>query len=246
VINWGNIPLGTVLPFPFASYGKTNGESITLTGLAVTDVEVYKGVSMTQRASDAGYVLLDTDGIDIDGTTGIHAFSIDTGDNTDAGFFVAGSLYWVIVSAVTVDSQTVNFVAGTFRLVAAESVAGVMEADTTHLAGQAVTAAAGVTFPSSIASAADMALVLARLVGIAVTTGSVTTDAGNSAISFETDRTETANDYWKDAFLLLTSGTLTGQVKKVTAYNGTTKIITVQDGFTATPADGVTFAIINR
>lgn len=123
MINWGSIPLGTVLPFPFASYAAA-GESITLTGLAVTDVEVYKGVSMTQRSSDAGYALLDTDGIDIDGVTGIHAFSIDTGDNTDAGFFVAGSLYWVVVSAVTVDGKTVSFLAGSFRLVAAEDTAG--------------------------------------------------------------------------------------------------------------------------
>lgn len=137
MINWGTVPLGAVLPFPFATYGKTNGESITLTGLAVTDVEVFKGTSMTQRASDAGYTLMDTDGIDIDTITGIHGFSIDTGDNTDAGFFVAGSFYWVVVSAVTVDSQTVNFIAGTFSLRAAESVAGVMEVDVTHWLGTA-------------------------------------------------------------------------------------------------------------
>lgn len=77
-------------------------------------------------------------------------------------------------------------------------------------------------------------------------TGTVTTDAGNSATSFETDRTETANDYWKDALLLITSGVLIGQVKKVTAYDGTTKIITVSGGFTGTPADGVTFVLVNR
>ena len=140
MIAFGNIPLGAVLPIPFATYGKTNGESITLTGLATTDIEVYKGTSITQRASDAGYALIDTDGIDIDGTTGIHGFSIDTGDNTDAGFFVAGSFYYVVVSAVTVDSQTVNFIAATFRIVAAESVAGVVEVDLTHINGAATTA----------------------------------------------------------------------------------------------------------
>ena len=40
--------------------------------------------------------------LDVDGVTGIHAFSIDTGDNTDSGFYAAGSYYTVVVSAVTV------------------------------------------------------------------------------------------------------------------------------------------------
>jgi hypothetical protein len=124
MINFGSVPAGSVLPVFFSTYGGTNGESITLTGLAVTDIEIYKGTSITQRASDAGYALIDTDGIDVDGITGIHAFSIDTSDNTDAGFYAAGSFYTVVVSAVTVDTRTVNFVAATFRLTAAEHTAG--------------------------------------------------------------------------------------------------------------------------
>lgn len=157
----GDVPAGITLYIPFATYGKTNGESITLTGLAVTDIEIYKNGSVTQRASDAGYALLDTDGIDFDGITGIHGFSVDLNDNTDAGFYSVGGFYWVVVSAVTVDSQTVNFVAATFRIVAAEAVtgkpkvdvdawlgtaaatptvAGVPEVDATHVAGTAQTA----------------------------------------------------------------------------------------------------------
>lgn len=141
--NFGPVPLGAVLPVFFASYAGSTGASVTLTGLAVTDIEIYKGTSMTQRASDAGYTLLDTDGIDVDGTTGIHAFSIDTGDNTDSGFFAAGSFYTVIVSAVTVDSQTVNFIAATFRLTPAESSAGVAKVDVTHFGGTAGTFSSG-------------------------------------------------------------------------------------------------------
>ena len=129
MVNWGSVPSGAVLPFMFSSYDGGTGASITLTGLAVTDVEIYKGTSMTQRSSDAGVVLLDTDGIDLDGVTGIHGFSIDTGDNTDAGFYAVGSFFTVVVSAVTIDVQTVNFVAGTFRLLAAEAIAGKPKAD---------------------------------------------------------------------------------------------------------------------
>ena len=153
------VPSGDVLPIFFDTYDGGTGASITMTGLAVTDIEIYKDGSVTQRASDAGYTLLDTDGIDFDGITGIHGFSIDTGDNTDASFYTVGAWFHVVVSAVTVDAQTVSFIAAAFRLMAAESVAakpkvdvdawlgtaaatptvaGVPEVDLTHIAGSAV------------------------------------------------------------------------------------------------------------
>lgn len=114
-IDLGNVDANSTLYIPFHTFD-SNGASITLTGLAVTDIEIYKNGSITQRASDAGYALLDTDGIDFDGITGIHGFSIDLADNTDAGFYSAGAFYWVVISAVTVDTRTVNFVAATFRI----------------------------------------------------------------------------------------------------------------------------------
>jgi hypothetical protein len=111
----GDFEAGKTIFFPFNTFN-SSGASVTLTGLAVTDIEVYKGASMTQRSSDAGYALVDTDGIDLDGITGIHGFTIDTSDNTDAGFYVAASDYTVVVSSVTVDSQTVNFIVGRFSI----------------------------------------------------------------------------------------------------------------------------------
>lgn len=107
------------LPIFFDTFDGGDGSSITMTGLAVTDIEIYKDGSATQRSSDAGYTLLDTDGIDFDGITGIHGFSIDLSNNTDAGFFAVGSWYHVVVSSVTVDAQTVNFIAAAFRIVSA-------------------------------------------------------------------------------------------------------------------------------
>lgn len=127
MINFGKVDANSVLYIPFTTYGTTGG-SITLTGLAVTDIEIYKDGSTTQRASDNGYALLDTDGIDFDGITGLHGFSIDLSDNTTSGFYAAGSQYWVVVSAVTVDSQTVNFLAATFQI-------GPVSANVTQLAG---------------------------------------------------------------------------------------------------------------
>lgn len=142
MIHLGDVPAGSTLYIPFATYD-SNGASVTMTGLAVTDIEIYKNGSTTQRASDAGYTLLDTDGIDFDGLTGIHGFSIDLSDNTDAGFYAVGSWYWVVVSAVTVDSQTVNFVAAVFRIVAAEGVAGKPKVDVDAFGGSAGTFSGG-------------------------------------------------------------------------------------------------------
>jgi hypothetical protein len=138
-INFGDVPAGDTLPVPFASYD-SNGASVTLTGLVVTDIEIYKDGSVTQRASDAGYTLLDTDGIDFDGVTGIHGFSIDLSDNTDAGFYAVGSRYFVVVSAVTIDAQTVNFIAATFRIVPAEASAGVPDVNVASIDANAITA----------------------------------------------------------------------------------------------------------
>lgn len=111
----GDFPTGKTIYVPFHTFN-SSGASVTITGLAVTDIEVYRNGSVTQRASDAGYALLDTDGIDFDALTGIHGFSIDTSDNTDAGFYAAGYDYWVVVSAITVDAQTVSFVAAIFSI----------------------------------------------------------------------------------------------------------------------------------
>lgn len=137
----GEIPLGDTVPFPFDTYNSSGG-SVTITGLAVTDIEVFKDGSITQRSSDNGYALLDTDGIDFDSRTGLHGFSIDTSDNSDSGFYAAGSYYWVHVDAITVDSQTVRFTFW-FRMVAAENVAGVKPSDVTHFGGSAGTFASG-------------------------------------------------------------------------------------------------------
>lgn len=75
---------------------------------------------------------------------------------------------------------------------------------------------------------------------------SVVASGGNTSSSFDTDRSESATDYWKDAFLTFTTGALAGQTKRVTAYDGTTKVITVANAFTGTPSTGDRFVLIDR
>lgn len=75
--------------------------------------------------------------------------------------------------------------------------------------------------------------------------GTVVTDGSNSASTFKTDRTESTTDFWKDGLILFTTGSLAGQVKKVNAYNGTTKFITITGSFTSTPSNGDRFILVN-
>lgn len=116
MINFGTVRPGQTLYIPFASYTGSSGASSATTNFAASDIEIYKDGSTTQRASDNGYTLLDTDGQDFDGITGINGFSVNLADNSDAGFYAAGSRYFIVVSTVTIDSQTVSFVAATFNI----------------------------------------------------------------------------------------------------------------------------------
>lgn len=131
------VPAGRILPILFSTYAST-GASVTLTGLAVTDIEVYKNGSPGQRASDNGYTLLDTDGIDFDGITGIHGFSVNTGDASVSGFYEVGSMYHVVVSSVTVDGQTVNFIAAAFWIVAPQAIPGYLSVNTVRWNGDVI------------------------------------------------------------------------------------------------------------
>lgn len=181
------VPAGDVLPVFFDTFDGGTGASITMTGLAVTDIEIYKDGGATQRASDAGYTLLDTDGIDFDTITGIHGFSIDTGDNTDAGFYTTGSWFHVVVSSVTIDAQTVNFVACAFRIMAAEGAAGVPTVNLTHVAGSTSDVSALATNVAAIlVDTADMQPKLGTPAGASVSADIAAVKSDTAAILTDT------------------------------------------------------------
>lgn len=75
--------------------------------------------------------------------------------------------------------------------------------------------------------------------------GTIQADAGNSATVFKTDLASSVDDFWKDCLIVFTSGALQGQVKKVTAYAGASKTITVGSAFTGTPSAGDRFVLVN-
>ncbi len=159
-------PAGTVIKALFNTYN-SSGASVTVTGLAAADIEIYANGSTTQRSSDNGYTVDD----DFDSITGIHLISIDLGDNTDAGFYAVGSQYNVVLSSITVDSQTVNFVLGTFRIMTAEATAGSVPATIAvgALAASSITATAIATDAITAAKIADGAIDAATFAASAIT-----------------------------------------------------------------------------
>lgn len=90
-----------------------SGASVTISGspaLTVNDIKIYKKASTIERSSSSGITLIDTDGIDLDGRTGVHGFTIDLTDNTDVGFYATANDFYAVVQGLTVDGQSVSLV----------------------------------------------------------------------------------------------------------------------------------------
>lgn len=153
MIYLGERQVSTVVYIPFHTFN-TAGASVTMTGFVVGDILVYKDGSVTQRSSTAGFTLLDTDGIDFDGITGLHGFKIDLSDNTDAGFYAAGHHYDVAISTVTVDSQTLSFWVASFDIVAAPATLADINAEVVDCLNVDTYAEPGQGAPAATASLA--------------------------------------------------------------------------------------------
>jgi hypothetical protein len=102
MLELGIVRPGTTIRIPISTFDKDDGSSITATNFLAADILVYKGGSTTERSSTVGY----TATVDFDAKTGKHLAIIDLSDNTDAGFYSAGSEYLVAIDAITVDAVT--------------------------------------------------------------------------------------------------------------------------------------------
>lgn len=76
--------------------------------------------------------------------------------------------------------------------------------------------------------------------------GTVQTDVTNSIISILTDLASTVTGYCVGAFIKFTDGNCVNQVRKVSGYGGTSKLLLVSSGFTDVPDDGSRFILINQ
>lgn len=79
--------------------------------------------------------------------------------------------------------------------------------------------------------------------GIFITRG--TFSGTPTTTSLTTDLTETTDDHYKDSFLVPISGSLKAQGQRITAYNGTSKVLTTE-AFTDAPVASDKFIIIGK
>ena len=164
-------------------------------------------------AVDLDAVLLDT-GTTIPGTittlqTDVSAVLVDTGTT------IPGTI--TTLQADTDDIQT--------RLPAA-LVGGAMDSDVSAIQAGAITAAAIATDAiDADALATDAVLEIIGQV-------SGTADSGTTTTLVDAARTEADTDYWAGSVLLITSGTIAGQVRRIAAFTPASDTITVDTAFT--------------
>lgn len=147
--HYGVVDAGSTLYVFFTTHDTDGAPIAPSSAFEAADVRIYKNGSSTQRSSEAGYTMTSP----FDSVTGLHLIAIDLSDNTDAGFYAAGSRYSVVLSPdETVDGLAVVRVLADFTIgpvaadveqwlgqaVAAVTTNGVPEVDVTHWGGTAV------------------------------------------------------------------------------------------------------------
>jgi len=127
----------------------------------------------------------------------------------------------------------------------------VLQADMTQILGTAVStpATAGLLDVNAIQLSGD-ATAANRLEAVldAMPSGAVVDDEDPdpTTLLFETNLAEATSDHYNGAFVVFTSGALLGQSRKISDYDGTTKVVTVATAFTEAPAAADAFIILGR
>lgn len=246
IYNAGDFPTSATVYIPINTFDSNDPTaSVTATNLVNTDVHIHKDGGTTQRNNAAGITMT----IDYDSITGNHLLIIDTSNNTVADFYQAGHEYQVRVEGVTVDGATINAWVGAFSIERAGGALALIKNGTYGLSAlNALLAHADYGLAKLVRSttpANTLTVDAAHNVGLIRPAGTIVDDAGNSTTVFKTNLTSAEDDYIKDAYIKFTSGADINQVKKISAYNGTSKVITTA-AFTDEPAENDTFVIINE
>jgi hypothetical protein len=97
---------------------------------------------------------------------------------------------------------------------------------------------------ATVNTVAGKAVVATFVCGPAFFTGTVVSNGSNTSSTFKTDRAESTTDNWKRAILIFYSGALAGQAQKVSAYNGSTNFVTLQNAFSGAPSAGDMFVLL--
>ena len=242
------------------------GESITRATNGT--LRIYKNGSTTERSSAAGI----TDTEDFDTQTGVHHFSIDLSDNTDAGFYAAGNDYFVVLNAATIDGKSINAALACFSIenrcqkadvvkhngtaVATPNVAGVPLVDVGYWRGTQPNVLVSNRVDSSVGAMASGSLTATAIASAAFTNAKFATDTilmnirsgtaqAGAAGSITLDSGASATDgMYADCLVQITSGTGSGQVRLITGYTGSSKVAAISPNWITNPASGSVFTIL--
>jgi hypothetical protein len=214
-----DITLGSTIYKLFTTRSFSTGAPATLSGTPV--LSVYEENNLTQITSGVSV------SVDYDSVTGLNQVTIVA---TAGNGYEAGKSYDVVITTGTVDGVSVvgevidSFTVGYGVSLQATAVDAIWdESNASHIAAGTV--------------GESVALGSAALVDTTITGTPTTTTVQLTAGS-------AVDDFYADQLLYILSGTGIGQVRPVLSYNGTTKVVTVDEDFTVVPASGDRVAII--
>lgn len=143
----------------FTTHDKEGGAVAPSTAFETADVRLYKDGSATERSSQAGWTMTSP----FDSITGLHQLAIDLSDNTDAGFYAAGSHYKAVLAPndETVDSKTPLRVIAEFDI-------GVAPANLTQWKGSAPNDLVSSRVDASVGAIANNAITAASIASDAI------------------------------------------------------------------------------
>jgi hypothetical protein len=200
------------------------------------------GISAVEQGEELGLVVQIEDGT----SSGLYPRAIVTSDSgstitggtVDLTVASSTGMYYNAGTALTMPNNA--FVTATYIIYTdsghtTESSTYMRSADVFMRAGEV---SADVTKVSGSSSAADK-----LEANVLLTIDSSVNDASATITSFDTNLTETGTDAYINRELHMTSGTAAGEISRISAYNGSTKVITLSPGLKTAPANTDTFTI---
>lgn len=218
MINLGDVSEDATVYLPWNSNDSTGASAAVVGGT----IRIYKDGDTDQKLTANGV----TDSRAFDGVTGTHIVIIDTSDDTgDAGWWVDGAAYQVMLEDATIDSKTVNAFLGMFTIeVVASSVWDRVLTGVTHN----ITNSAGKRLRQ-----VEAANVLSEGTAQAGAAGTITLAAGESAV----------NNWYNHCLCVLVGGAGAGQAHSIASYDGGTKVATMTGNWHTNPAGGTEYII---
>ncbi len=241
----GAVPASSTIAIAFTTNAADGSAVAPLSAFEAADVAIYKGSSTTPRSSTAGWTMQSP----LNSVTGLHRILVDLSDNTDASFYAVGSFYQVVLSpdTETVDGKVVAAVIGSFRIVAAEGIAGKPKVDVDGFGGSAGTFASGIpeVKVASLAAGVINDAAFNADTGLTKVRGGTCQNGGSTTSAVLDAGASAVDQFYRGDSITFTSGTGTEYTRTILSYTQASKTVTFSPAIGATP-DNTTVFVIRR